>query len=194
MIVNNLSAINKNIDARERNRKLRKWLPVFLILSFVWLCLFETISSSNFELFDYLRLEIEIDATTLTIVSVITTCLIEWLWFEVVLYAFKLLTSFSVFCYTVPKALLENRARTFMIIRNLVLGIFYNLLFFFPYLINLILIFELIVYFTVFAFFFKSATRETVSVMIIPNVLRAYFNAFAFIEFVHVAIYVVGVL
>ena len=57
-----------------------------------------------------------------------------------------------------------------------------------------VVIVELVIDFLMFGLFFMSVTRETVSIMIAPNVLRTYFNAFAFIETIHILIYVLGVL
>ena len=105
-----------------------------------------------------------------------------------------MLIGFSIFAQTVPKALFENNARCFIILRNVILGLFMNMLFFFPYLINFVLIVELIVDFVVFALFFISISRETVSVVIMPNVLKSYFVPFMFIELIHVIIATVGVL
>ena len=59
---------------------------------------------------------------------------------------------------------------------------------------NFVLIAQIIIDFVVFGFFFQSMSRETVSIMIAPNVLKTYFNAFAFIELIHVLICVLGVL
>ena len=195
MIVNDLSAINKEIETRERNRKLRKWFPVLLLVSFIWLGFFENYSTMQVELVEYVKYNLlDFDMSTMSTISVIFSGIIDWLWFEVIFYVFKMLLNFSIYSYTVPKSLMENRARFFMIMRNIFLGLFYNMLFFFPYLVNFTLIVRLVVDFSLFAFFFKSATRETVSIMIAPYVLRTYFNTFTFIELIHVIICVVGVL
>ena len=45
MIRQQLNALNNNIDTRERNSLLRKFLPLFLVLSFMLVELFETYSS-----------------------------------------------------------------------------------------------------------------------------------------------------
>lgn len=195
MIVKDIYLINKDIEARERNRMLRKFLPILLLLSFAWLGLFENYSAATFEVLDYFKLNmLNTDPSITIIFNIIALSLISWLWFEIILYVYKMLVAFSVFSYTIPKALLENNAKIFMVIRNIVLGVFMNMLFFFPYLINFVLIVELVIDFLMFGLFFMSVTRETVSIMIAPNVLRTYFNAFAFIETIHILIYVLGVL
>ena len=195
MIVRDLNLINKDIEERERSRKLRKWLPFLLLLSFVWLGLFENYAGAMVEVVDYFKYSMmDMGFGSTIFFSMLAYILIDWIWFEIILYFYKMLVGLSVFSYTIPKALLENNARIFMIYRNLILGIFMNLLFFFPYLMNLVIVVEIIVDVLVFAFFFLRVSRETVSIMILPNVLKMYFNSFAFIEFVHILIYVVGVL
>ena len=81
-----------------------------------------------------------------------------------------------------------------MVIRNIILGFFMNLLFFCPYLINFIVIAEVLVDFTVFALFLVSVTRETISDMIMPNVFKTLMTPFLIIELIHIMTYVVEVL
>lgn len=195
MIVKELNVINRDIDSREQNRKIRKFLPFLVFVSFVWLCLFESYSQSVALVNSYaMEGYNELSSNGYLVLNLLLLVVSEWIWFEVIYYFYRTLVSFSLFAHTVPRKLFENKARIFIIYRNLVLGLFMNLLFFFPYLINFVLIMELLVDFGMFVLFFKSMSRETVSVMIMPNVLKSYFVPFALIELVHVLIAVVGVL
>lgn len=195
MIVKELNIINREIDTREKNKPIRKFLPFLCFLSFVWLCLFESVSGTELLSSLYYMEDVTLYSSTLyKVINVLFLTLADWIWFELIFYFYRMLISFSIFAQTIPKSLFENKARYYIILRNVFLGIFMNLLFFFPYLINFLLIVEIIVDFGIFALFFMSVSRETVSVMIMPNVLKSYFVPFMFIELIHVIIAVVGVL
>lgn len=195
MIIKELNIINREIETREKNKPIRKFLPLFCFLSFVWLCLFESLSATEFLAGAYFIEDITFYTNIeYKVVNVLFLTLADWIWFELIYYFYRTIMGFSIFAQTVPKALFENKARCFIILRNVILGLFMNMLFFFPYLINLVIVAEIIVDFAVFVLFFISISRETVSVMIMPNVLKAYFVPFMIIEFIHVIIATVGVL
>lgn len=195
MIVKELSVINRDIDNREQNKKIRKFLPFLVFVSFIWLLLFESYSQSSLLAGSYFLEGVsELSGTEYYIMNILLLVLSEWIWFEIIYYFYRTLVSFSLFAHTIPRKLFENKAREFIIYRNLILGLFMNAMFFFPYIGSMLLIIELIVDFSVFVLFFRSVSRETVSIMILPNVLKSYFVPFALIELVHVIIQVVGVL
>ena len=191
MIVKSLDSINAEIEKRERERKLRKFLPILLFLSFVWVELFESVS---FVLTDPSLFVDGFNSVFMNVLSVLITCLISYIMFELSFYFYKLLIGFSIYMKTIPKTLFENKARLFVIYRNMVLGLFLNLLFLMPYLVNFMLIIQIIIDFVMFGFFFYNVTHETVSVVIYPNVFKTLFYSFVFFEAVDLFIIVLGVL
>lgn len=195
MLKNQLDALNADVNRREGSSWLHKLLPVFLVLSFVWLGVFEnySLAASSMELFGTLGGSEGFG--DLFFSNAIIGGLIDWLWFEIVFYIFKLFCGFSVFTYTIPKNLFVNKARLFMVIRNLIFGAVMNAMFFIPqFIASFYIVIELIIDMLVFLWFVFAVTKETVDIMIKPNVYRVLVTSFVIIRSLALLSLVVGVL
>ena len=173
MLKNQLDALNADVNRRERNSVLRKLLPFLLVLSFMWVGLFENYSQTSFEIADYFKFGMAEKFSELFFMNLLFGALIDWLWFEIIFYVYRLFLGFSVFSYTIPVELLKNKAKLFMVIRNLIFGVFSSLMFFVPQFVGTyIIVIELLVDVLIFLWFAFSAMKETVDPMIKPNVFR----------------------
>lgn len=194
MIRQQLNALNNNIDTRERNSLLRKFLPLFLVLSFMLVELFETYSSFSAVNNSFISVAIQAETADYFFISLLISALLSWAWFEIVFYIYRMFINFSIFSYTIPRALLENKARCFMVLRNVIFGLVSNLMFFFPYIRAMLIVFQIIIDFLVFIWFAFAVTRETVDTMIMPNVFKGLLTPFVIIEGLSILIMIVEVL
>ncbi len=195
MLKNQLNALNNDINQRERSSLIHKLLPFLLILSFAWVGLFGSYSYTSFEIADYFRFGMAENFGEFFFMDILFEALIAWFWFEISFYVFKILIGFSVFSYTIPSDLMKNKARLFMVIRNCILGIFTNLMFFVPQFVGVFLIvIELFVDILVFIWFAFAVMRETVDTMIKPNVFKVLATSFFILRALSVISLVLGVL
>jgi len=195
MLKNQLDLLNAEINRREHNRPLRKMLPFLLILSFAFVVLFENYSQSSFEVFEYKLFGFDDTFGEWFFANLFFGALIEWLWFEILFYVYKLFLGFSVFSYTISMQLLNNKARSFMVIRNVIWGIVCNLMFMIPqFLASFVVVLELVVDVCVFVWFTFSVMRETVDTIIKPNVMKTLTLSFLIMRACSLIMLIVGVL
>jgi len=177
-MIQQLNMLNNDINERERNRLLHKLLPFFLVLSFAFLELFSVYSSVSTTGNYIISLDGVFDFSGNFGVTLIVNAVIEWFWFEIIFYFYKAILSVSVFSYTIPRELLNNKARLFMVIRNVFLGVIVNLSFLIPFITTYLIILELIVDVLIFILFVYSSMKYTVDDMIKPNVFKVLVTAF----------------
>jgi hypothetical protein len=177
-----LDRLNNNINMREKNSLLHKLLPLLLIISFAWVELFSAYSSSAFSFYGLSGIDLVTPFSEYLITNILIFACVEWLYFEITFYLYKIVIGFSVFSYTIPKELLNNKGRLFMVIRNIIWGALNALLFFVPFIANYLLIIELLLDIGIFLFFVSEVMKETVDVMIKPNVFKILTVGFLLIK------------
>ena len=179
----------KDLEIKEQNGLLRKMLPFLLIASFMWLCLYESFSDTAYNMF------ITSSAFKSSLfVDLIFSGIVNWLIFEVTFYVYKLVLSFSVFSYTIPKMYMNNRARLFMVFRNIALGIILNICFFVPALSAFEPLIVLVVDFVVFALLVKHMLKDRVHITVTSNVYKALFTPFIILKAVEMLFLMLEVL
>ena len=129
----------EHTDAKEEF--LKKLLPVLLFLSFVWLNLYTELAqavaiSVNYSTGSY--------SLTYVILELLFLSAISYLVFELVFFVYKFLIRFSIYTFMIPRQVLQNRFRLWMIVRNVLLGIIFNLRFFYPYIAIYLSIFDVL--------------------------------------------------
>lgn len=141
-----------------KKKKTASWVyKLILFISFVWLSLYSAISTSFNSFFFSFGNAFDLGSTTFSTiaVSILIESLLSWAIFEILLWIYRTILSFKIYSFIVPADDLKKECRMFFAIRNVLLGIFVNLSFFFPYLyellnfVDLILIVGLLIVFAV---------------------------------------------
>lgn len=125
----------------KREEVLKKLLPVLLFLSFVWLNFYTEIAQSVANSVNY-------SAGSYFLAYLILNLLfwgaISYLVFELIFFIYQFLIKFSIYTFMIPRQVLQNRFRLWMIVRNVLLGIIFNLRFFYPYIAIYLSIFDVL--------------------------------------------------
>ncbi len=128
---------------------------IFLYLSFVWANFYATaciLSERQYSYFGFFGAYTGNFVEDIVIYA-IAFGLVYWALFEIMLFLYRNVLSFSIYSFIVPKTDLKNEARLFFTIKNLVYGAIANLCFLFPYLyvllefVNIILVLVLLIVF-----------------------------------------------
>lgn len=155
-----------------------KVLPLLVFLSFVWLNLYSNSQAR---------------ATTLLSIGNgwlfwgIVTSLVNYLIFELLFAVYRFLIGFSVYSFMIPRRVLVDRFRIWFVIRNLLLGVFYNLRFFAPYISVYLCVLELIFNFMFIIGMYFSLAKNYVE----PLVGQFVFKSLTIPMFIYEAIRVI---
>ena len=179
----------KELETKEYTGWLRKLLPFLLVASFMWLGLFE----------GYAEAVLGISTSTSSfgaslLANLVFVGLVNWLIFEVTFFIYKLILGFSIFSLSIPKYYLNNRARLFMVCRNILLGLIFNICFFVPALSAFEVLITLIVDFIMFAFFVSYVLHDKVHITVKSNVYKSLFTPFIVLQAVELFIIMLEVL
>jgi len=146
-----------------KNKRLASILPVFLLISFIWLNLYPSLTGVN---------DIFLDKTAfmsvplfLAFVAIVRGAF-SYLIFELLFFVYRFAIGFSIYSFMIPKDVLKNKFRYWYIFRNLILGIFYNLRFFFPYVTTFLCIFELILNMAFVVMLYFDLNREYIEPLV----------------------------
>ena len=120
---------------------LKRLLPILLLLSFVWLNLYTGISGIS--LISVSSLDVS-ETWVYVALSLLFSGGISYLVFELLFFVYRFLLGFSIYSFMIPKQVFQNRFRLWFILRNVLLGVLYNLCFFFPYIAIYISVFDMI--------------------------------------------------
>lgn len=115
-------------------------LPVFLLLSFVWLNFYTTMTDINSAV-RFLNPLTSLEAYMFG--NVLIKGVFDYLIFELLFFVYRFCLGFSIYSFMIPKDVLKNKFRFWYIIRNIVLGFVFNIRFFFPYFAIYSCIFEM---------------------------------------------------
>lgn len=143
---NNLMKMNQRIVyANQRSVFSTVGLPILLLLSFVWLNFYanytgiNTMHLSSSSMFSSLGSYI--------VFSLLIAGIVDYIVFELFFFVYRLVLGFSIYSFMIPKNVLLDKFRIWYIIRNVVLGMIFNLKFLIPYISTYLCVFELILNF-----------------------------------------------
>lgn len=132
------------------------WIYIVgLILSYVWLEFYpatlEFLTSFEHGFGDMFS-----DVNKFVVIeNVIFEAIIGWIAFEIVFWVYRWVLSFKIYSFIVPMDSLKAESRLYCIIRNIILGLIYNLCFVMPYLYSFSIFFDLLVTMIVMIFYAK---------------------------------------
>lgn len=174
----------ENILYLKKPRK-NSWIYIFgLILSFVWLEFYPSTLGFLYS-FENGFGNMFSNANTLAVVeSVFFEAIVSWCAFEIVFWIYRWVLSFKIYSFIVPMDSLKAESRFYFIIRNVILGLIYNLCFIMPYLYSFSIFFDLLVTLVVMIFYAKhlnSVYSETI-------VGHFVFKCFCYPNFVYEAV------
>ena len=141
---NNIKTININQRMFQRNQRsaFSRWgLPLLVLISFIWLNLYSTLTQANGLLVDH---SMFVSATSYIVTIILFSGVIEYLLFELLFFVYRLFIGFSIYSFLIPKNVMLDKFRLWYIFRNILLGIVFNLRFFIPYISVYLCVFELI--------------------------------------------------
>ena len=139
-----------------KKTRQNSWMYIVcLILSFMWLSLYPTLTA----LVDtpdvgYGNI-LNSSLMTVFATSVVTEAVISWIIFELFFWIYRYILSFKIYSFVVPLDSFKAETRLYFIIRNVFLGVVYNLCFLFPYLFAFKTLFDLLVTLVVLMFYAK---------------------------------------
>lgn len=156
--------INTTLKTKSKNNYLTILL---LILSFVWINIYPSVSTMVFDFsYNYGNL---FDSSSIifssALINILINAIISWVWIELIFIFYRFILNFKIYSFVVPVDRLKNELRTFFIYRNLILGLFFNICFIFPFIHTLSPILDLIITFTTFicfAFHIKKYYSESI--------------------------------
>jgi len=133
--------VNQLLYKNQRSAFSRIVLPILVLLSFVWLNLYSTLTGLN-----SVSLDIGVYGSLATYlgVSVFFAGLLDYIVFEILFFIYRLVLGFSIYSFMIPKNVLLDKFRIWYLVRNLLLGVIFNLRFLYPFFGTYICIFELI--------------------------------------------------
>ena len=166
-------------------------LPVLLFFSFVWLYLYTTLSDINDVLFVN---ETFSSLPTYLIFSVLFVSLVDYLVFELEFFVYRLFIGFSIYSFMIPKNVLIDKFRMWYIFRNLILGLVFNLRFFFPFIGTYLIIIELIANFAFIFLLFNDLKKDYVEPIVGQYVFKTLVLPVILYEIYIVITQMVGVL
>lgn len=138
-VVNKISIV-PYAKRKQKEKMLSRLLPVLLLLSFIWLNFYTTMTDINlYEKFSSVN-----PGAGELIADVLFVGIVDYLVFELLFFIYRFCLGFSIYSFMIPKQVLKNKFRFWYIIRNLILGIVFNVRFFFPYFSTYTCIFELL--------------------------------------------------
>lgn len=129
-----------------RKPRSNNWIYIIgLILSFVWLEFYPSTLSFMYT-FEYGFGDMFSSVNLLAVIeSVIFEGLISWVSFEIVFWIYRWVLSFKIYSFIVPLDSLKAESRLYFIIRNVFLGLVYNLCFIMPYLYSFSMFFDILI-------------------------------------------------
>ena len=168
-----------------------KILPVFVLLSFIWLHLYSTTADLNVLNIHSTGFE---SLGIYAIFSILLAGLLDYVVFELVFLAYKFVLGFSVYSFIIPRDILNFRFRFWYIVRNVILGFIFNLRFFYPYITTYLCVFELILNMALLICFYFDIKRDYVEPLVGQFVFKTLSIPFVIYEIIAVVSMMVGVL
>ena len=133
--------INERIILSKQRSVLSRILPIILFVSFIWLNFYDTTTEINNFALSFGSIE---SVPVVFGISIILYSFMDYIIFELFFFIYRFFMGFSIYSFMIPKYVLIDKFRIWYIIRNVLLGILFNLRFFFPYIITYLSIIEMI--------------------------------------------------
>ncbi len=181
---------NNNLSIKKRSVYSRL-LPVLVMLSFVWLNFYNIMTSSNNIKLDFGSFG---SLPVYLIFDVLLYGVIYYLFFEFLFYVYRFCIGFSIYSFMIPKRVLIDKFRTWYLIRNVALGLIFNLRFFFPYITTYLCIFELVLNFLFIICMYADLSKEYVEPLVGQFVFKTLAVPVVLYEIFEVVVLMVGVL
>lgn len=181
-------------DAKKQQQKeklLSVLLPILLLISFIWLNLYTTMTNINASVI-YSRPK---NAFMLMLVfDVLLKGLFDYLVFELLFFLYRFFIGFSIYSFMIPKQVLKNKFRFWYIFRNLILGLIFNIRFFVPYFAIYSCVFEILMDMILLVCLYFDLNREYVEPLVGQFVFKTLAIPFMLYETMKVVLLMWGVL
>lgn len=169
------------IDNTQENKRimlsvLHKILPFVFVLSFMWLDLFS-------ELLVFNATTISTDITLTFITELLISGALSALFCAVIFWCYKLVLGFSLYTLLIPAFAIKDGLKWHFIIRNIIMGAFYLLCIYFPYIYNYLAVLDAIIIFMVFMMFSKRCVKLYVDKVVAPFAFKALMTPLIIYEF-----------
>jgi len=170
---NNNTSIKMNqrlVYASKRSAFSTIGLPILLLLSFVWLNFYSNYTNLNTMIF--------IDDSTFgsitsyIVFSMLIAAIVDYILFELFFFVYRLFLGFSIYSFMIPKYVMLDKFRIWYIVRNIVLGIIFNLRFLFPYISVYLCVFELILNFLFIICLYYDLKKDYVETLVAQFVFK----------------------
>lgn len=181
----------------ERNLRLKrktgfsKAIPFLLFLSFIWLNFYSTMTNVN-------TISLNVghfgNLPVYLLINVLLVAVFDYLLFEIIFFLYRFVLGFSIYSFMIPKVVLKDKFRFWFFVRNLVLGLIYNVRFFFPLFDTYLCIFQLIMNFVFIICFYFDLSVEYVEPLVGQFVFKTLAVPVVLFEIYQVIMLLVGVL
>lgn len=187
--------LDRNINERLIFAKQRgifgRILPVLLFISFLWLNFYDTATEINnfsisFSGVENIGLNIGF--------YVLLYGLIDYVIFEFLFFIYRFCLGFSIYSFMIPKYVLIDKFRLWYLIRNVVLGLLFNLRFFFPFVGTYLCVVELICNFVLIICLYYDLQKEYIEPLVGQFVFKTLALPVVLYEVYQVIVLMVGVL
>lgn len=163
---------------KKKQKVLEIVLPVFLLLSFIWLNLYTTMTDINTAVHYFFPTD---SLSFYLFGNVLLKGIFDYLIFEMLFFVYRFCLGFSIYSFMIPKDVLKNKFRFWYIIRNLILGFILNIRFFFPYFATYACIFEMLFNMLLVVVLYFDLSKEYVE----PLVGQFVFKTLAYPVFIY---------
>lgn len=165
-------------EQKKKQKVLEIVLPVFLLLSFIWLNLYTTMTDINTAVHYFFPTD---SLSFYLFGNVLLKGIFDYLVFEMLFFVYRFCLGFSIYSFMIPKDVLKNKFRFWYIIRNLILGFIFNIRFFFPYFATYACIFEMLFNMLLVVVLYFDLSKEYVE----PLVGQFVFKTLAYPVFIY---------
>lgn len=148
---------------KQHEKVLAVLLPIVLLLSFIWLNFYTTMTDINSSVI-FVRPKSPLALFLMG--DVLLKGVFDYLVFELLFFVYRFCLGFSIYSFMIPKQVLKNKFRFWYIIRNLILGLIFNLRFFFPYFSTFSCIFEMMMNMLLVICLYFDLSREYVEPLV----------------------------
>ena len=186
-----IKTVKLNLRKQEKRSAFSKVLPFLVYLSFIWLNLYYLLAMSNpfnFNIFENTTRQSYVFFTFIVEGS------LAYLIFEFLFFLYKFALNFSIYSFVVPRQVLNDRFRLWFMIRNIILGLIFNLRFFFSFISLYLVVFETLVNVIIIVCLYFDIKRKHVDEIIAQYVFKALAIPFILYQAYTVIAMVVGVL
>jgi hypothetical protein len=162
---------------------------MLLLFSFVWVAIYP-VTNSMVQTFDVSygnMLNTANPNFSFIVTSIFVDAIYSLIIFELVFYLYRSFLGFKIYSFIVPNERLKAESRIFYVYRNLIIGLFLNLCFIFPYLYIYAELLSLIVTLTMLIIYANRLNKRYAE----PVIGHFVFKNFCFPLFVYEALFLI---